>query len=60
MSIGKRPKPNESWKKDIMFPFFKTWQKRLPENPGLATVKEVRKQINVMHADGVIKLDTIT
>ncbi|RWR88564.1 Ulp1 protease family, catalytic domain-containing protein [Cinnamomum micranthum f. kanehirae] len=52
MSIGRCPKPADSWKKDIQFPLFKTWQKRLEEHPALATVKEVRKQLNNLKADG--------
>ena len=54
MSIGQCPKPAETWKNDIQFPLFKTWQKRLKEQLALATVKEVRKQLNNLKADGVM------
>ena len=55
MSIARCPKPTVSWKKYIEFPLFKSWQKRLEENLALATVKEVRKQLNNMNTDWVLK-----
>lgn len=54
MSIGRIPRLNPSGKKDIQFPLFKTWHKRLVDHPqALATVKEVRHQLNILPADGV-------
>ena len=52
MSIRKCPKPKETWKEDVQFPLFKTWQKRLLETPALSTMKEVRRQLNNLKPDG--------
>ena len=54
MSIGRCPQPDPSWKEDIQFALFKTWQKRLVDHPqALAMVKEVRHQLNNLAANGV-------
>eukprot|EP00268_Persea_americana_P024625 TRINITY_DN24066_c1_g1_i1.p1 TRINITY_DN24066_c1_g1~~TRINITY_DN24066_c1_g1_i1.p1 ORF type:complete len:125 (+),score=5.32 TRINITY_DN24066_c1_g1_i1:576-950(+) len=50
MSIGRCPLPNPSWK-DIEFLLFKTWHRRLGDHPPLATVKEVRDQLNSLTVD---------
>lgn len=53
MSIGRCPKPKDSWQGDIQFPLCKTWMKRLAENPPLTSVKEVRGQLNNLKVDEV-------
>ncbi|XXG46971.1 hypothetical protein AAC387_Pa02g1692 [Persea americana] len=52
MSIGRCPPPDDNWRKDIQFPLFKTWSRRLEDHSALTTIKEVRKQLNNMTVDG--------
>ena len=56
MAIGRCPQPDPSWKKDLHFSLFKTWEMRLLENKKVTDMKENRWQINNLPEDGVIKL----
>eukprot|EP00268_Persea_americana_P044168 TRINITY_DN4464_c0_g1_i16.p1 TRINITY_DN4464_c0_g1~~TRINITY_DN4464_c0_g1_i16.p1 ORF type:complete len:280 (-),score=29.87 TRINITY_DN4464_c0_g1_i16:1459-2298(-) len=51
MSIGRCPTPKDSWKKDIKFPLFKTWEARLDGYKALTTIKFVRQQLDNMKSD---------
>ncbi|XXG63326.1 hypothetical protein AAC387_Pa05g1549 [Persea americana] len=52
MSIRRCPTESPSWKKDLQYPLFKTWELRLRDRKQVTNMKEIRRHINGLKEDG--------